>query len=124
MTADVLKLISDRLAAAGINYEFGEWNSDIVYPYFVGEYSEPEPITEDGLQEADFTLNGFSRSSWLVLETAKQTIEQTFSNCTLILDNGSGVDVSYGGSLIIPTGDAELKRIQISLKIKEWKVNV
>lgn len=122
MTQAVLKLISDTLSTAGINYEFGEWSSDIVYPYFVGEYTESEPYTEDGLYEIDFILNGFSRDTWITLETAKQTIENSFSNCTQILSNGSGVDVSYAGSFIVPTGDAELKRIQINLKIKEWKV--
>lgn len=122
MTAEVLKFISDQLTAAGINYEFGEWNSDIIYPYFVGEYQETPPSSEDGLQETTFILNGFSRTTWEELEAAKTTIENLFTYKTSILSNGSGVDVSYSGSLVIPTGDAELKRIQINLTIKEWRV--
>lgn len=122
MTEYVLKLINDLLTQSGIHYEFGEWNSDLVYPYFVGEYTEIEPYTEDGLQEADFMLNGFSNGTWTGLEAAKATIERLFSNCTMILENGSGVDISYAGSLIVPTGDATLKRIQVNLRIKEWKV--
>lgn len=122
MTIEVLKFISDQLTAAGINYEFGEWNSDIIYPYFTGEYQETSPTTEDGLQETTFILNGFSRTTWAELEAAKSIIENLFTYNTSILDNGSGVDVSYSGSLVIPTGDAELKRIQINLTIKEWRV--
>lgn len=123
MSIDALNFISSKLANAKINYEFGEWTSDIVYPYFVGEYQEIESTTEDGLQEATFILVGFSRGSWLDLEKAKETIERLFSNCTAILENGSGMAVFYNGSMIIPTGDAELKRIEIRLDIKEWKVN-
>ena len=123
MSIDALNFISSKLANAKINYEFGEWTSDVVYPYFVGEYQEIESTTEDGLQEATFILVGFSRGSWFDLEKAKETIERLFSNCTAILENGSGMAVFYNGSMIIPTGDAELKRIEIRLDIKEWKVN-
>jgi hypothetical protein len=123
MTKDVLNFVSTTLDLAGINYEFGEWTSDIVYPYFVGEYQEISPTTEDGLHEATFILVGFSRGSWLDLENAKEKIERVFSNTTAILDNGSGLAVFYAGSMIVPTGDAELKRIEIRLDIKEWKVN-
>lgn len=124
MTKNVLGFISTKLTQAGINYEYGEWNSPVRYPYFVGTYNEYEPTEEDGLHEVDFTLDGFSSGSWITLENARETIERAFYDCTAILDNGSGVDISYGGALIVPTGDAELKRIQITLKIKEWKVNI
>lgn len=122
MTTDVLAYINHQLTTAGINYEFGEWTSDVVYPYFVGEYQEQPATTEDGLQEATFILNGFSRSSWAALEEAKAKIENLFTYNASILENGSGVDVSYSGSLVIPTGDAELKRMQINLSIKEWRL--
>lgn len=60
-------------------------------------------------------------TTWIGLENAKEAIERNFSK-TAILPNGNGIAVSYGGALIIPTGDAELKRIQINLTIKEWRV--
>ena len=34
---EVLKLIKEKLEAAGMNYQFGEWKGAIKYPYFVGE---------------------------------------------------------------------------------------
>lgn len=123
MSKDVLCFIDKILTSEKINYEFGEWTSDIVYPYFVGEYQESPPTTEDGLHEATFILVGFSRGSWLDLENAKETIEKLFSNLTTILSNGSGLAIFYDGAMIVPTGDAELKRIEIRLNIKEWKVN-
>ena len=124
MSIESLKFISDKLAEAGINYEFMQWTNKVIYPYFVGEYQEAESLNEDGLQEATFILNGFSKESWLELEQAKETIEKVFNFTAVILPSGNGLTVFYSGSLVIPTGDAELKRIQINLAIKEWKVNI
>jgi len=130
MSTHVLKIISDAMNSFGLEYGFGEYSGnakgEVVYPYFVGEYTESEGNTEDGLQETTFLLTGFSRGSWLALEYAKEKIESYFnqtSGLTVITDNGSGVAVFYSHSLIVPTGDAELKRIQINLSVKEWKVN-
>lgn len=124
MSLAVLKFISDTLDSLSINYQFGEWSTNPVPdPYFVGEYTESESLTreEDGLQEATFMLTG-TGTSWLTLERAKASIENNISR-TAILPNGNGIAVFYAGSLIVPTGDAELKRIQINLTIKEWSVN-
>ena len=123
MTIDSLKFISDTLTGAGINYEFWEWTSPVKYPYFVGEYSESEPVNEDGMQESEVILNGFTREAYFELETAKAKIEKLFSNMTTILPNGNGLAIFYAGSLVVPTGDEELKKIEIHLRINEWKVN-
>lgn len=121
MTETILEYINQQLDSIGVNYEFGEWRSKIVYPYFVGEYAESAPVTEDGLHESSFLLTGFTRGQHLELERAKAKIEKLFTYNSTILKDGSGVDISYAGSTPIPTGDAELKRIQINLSIKEWR---
>ena len=126
MSKAVLKLISDAMQSLGIAYGFMEYNGNpLVYPYFVGEYSEEEPYSEDGLQSTTFMLTGFSRGSWLDLENTKEKIEKYFGidGKTAILDNGSGVAVFYSNTLVVPTEDADLKRIQINLYVKEWRVN-
>lgn len=127
MSKEILKIISDAMASLGLEYGFAEYAGDpVVYPYFVGEYTETEGFTEDGLQESTFLLTGFSRGTWIELEEAKEKIENYFnqvSGYTAITDSGSGVAIFYAHSLIVPTGDAELKSIQINLTIKEWKVN-
>lgn len=129
MTKEALKIISDDMASLGIEYDIGTYSGDekgkVIYPYFVGEYQEIEPYTEDGLQETMFMLNGFSRGSWSALEEAKEKIERHYSKVDgnrMITANGSAVVIFYANSLIVPTGDAELKRIQINLRVKEWKV--
>lgn len=125
MTTEPLKLISDGMAALVLNYAFGMWEGEPVYPYFTGEYQEVPPTAEDGLQEADFILTGWHRGSWLELETAKEKIENYFyrDGRSAIASNGNAVVVSYSNSFVIPSGDAELKKIEIHLSVKEWKVN-
>lgn len=126
MTTDALQLISESMSDMKINYNFAEWTSEPAYPYFTGEYQESQSLSEDGLQEATFILNGFSRTTWLSLEEAKKKIENYFNRTSgkaVITSNGNGVAVFYSNALVIPTSDAELKRIQINLTIKEWKVN-
>lgn len=127
MSKNLLKVVSDGMTELGLEYEFGEYTKEpIVYPYFVGEYTETEPMTEDGLQETTFLLSGFSRGTWLTLENAKAKIENYFNKVygkTVMVDDGSAVAVFYGNALIVPTGDEELKKIQINLQCKEWKVS-
>lgn len=127
MTIETLGIIGRGMQELGLEYEFGTYEKrPIVYPYWVGEYQEFETTTEDGLQESTVILNGFHRGSWLDLERAKEKIENYFnriSGKTVITNSGSGVAVSFSDALIVPTGDAELKRMQINLNVKEWKVN-
>lgn len=125
MSITALNIIKNAMDLLNINYEFGEWNSEVVYPYFVGEYQEVPNLNEDGMKESTFILNGFSRGSWLELEQAKEIIENHFDRVLgklFTADNKSVVAIFYSDSQIIPTGDSELKRIQINLQIKEWKV--
>lgn len=125
MSTEALNFISNELDNLGINYEFGGWSSETIPDlYFVGEYNEVESTNkeEDGLQETSFILTGTGKT-WLGLEQAKSYIERHISK-TAILSNGNGIAVLYSNSFIVPTGDAELKRIQINLTIKEWSVNL
>ena len=127
MTDLPLKSIKTAMSALGLNYGFVTYErKPIVYPYFVGEYTETEGFTEDGLQEATFMLTGFNRgqSAWLALENAKKTIENYFTRegRTFTADDGSIAVIMYGYSFPVPKEDAELKSIQINLTVKEWKV--
>lgn len=127
MSKASLRIIADAMREMGLAYGFMGYVGELVYPYFVGEYTEQAPTTEDGLQVTNFMLTGFSRGSWLALEEAREQIAQYFgmvSGKTVISDNGSGVAVFYENALVVPTEDATLKRIQINLHIKEWKVSV
>ena len=124
MTVNGLKFIADKLNAAGIPYCFEEWTKDIQYPYFVGSYTESEPHNEDGESNSTFLLTGTTRDSWLSLEQLKAEIKNIFpeDGLTAILEDKTGIAVFYTSSMPVPTGVDELKRIQINLKVKEWRV--
>ena len=126
MMSDVLNIVDKAMSELGIEYDIGEYSkTPIVYPYFVSEFTASEPVTEDGLHEGTLTLDGFHRGSWLELIEAQEKIVNHFSwmsSTPSIVNDGSAVVVMYAGSRIVPTGDAELKRVQINLQVKEWRV--
>lgn len=124
---EVLDYISAELERAGVPYEFLEWTQEVTYPYFVGEYNEFEPTLESGECDKSFILTGFCRGSGarLKLEEMREKIENAFSAMTgnlATLNSGSVVAIFYGNSFPVPTGEAELYKIQINLNIKLWKV--
>ncbi|MGB4589502.1 MAG: hypothetical protein WBI17_09770 [Clostridiaceae bacterium] len=119
---EVLKIISTAMSVMGLNYEFIEFTANVVYPYFVGEYEEVGAINEDGMTESTFILTGTTRGTWLELEQTKEDIERYFDDFRYISPMGSAVSINYNGGFAVPTYEPELKRIQINLVIKEWKV--
>lgn len=123
---NVLSAVNKAMKEAGLNYEFGVWASDIPKTYWVGEYQELDPLNEDGMHETSFILTGFTRGSRLELEREKDKIKKAFPQCggyKAIADDGSAVAIFYSGCLAnVPTGDAEMKRMEVNLTAKEWKV--
>ena len=128
MTIKGFNIISDAMEALGLDYDFGEYHigeEEAPETYWVGEYQEIAPINEDGMQESTFLITGFSRDSWLALENAKESIKEYFnkvSGKTVIAEDGTAVAVFYANSFVVPTGDAELRKIQVNLDVKEWSV--
>ena len=129
MSKAVLKTIKDSMKEIGINYQFKKWKGHPVYPYFVGSYQEVPTPGEDGMQETSFILTGFARSDGSVdgvlqLEDAKEKIENYFNTEYVAnTDSGSVVAIFYANTFgDLPTGDAELEKIEINLTIKEWRM--
>lgn len=122
MTA--LKFINEQMSALGINYEFNEWTSDIKYPYFVGEdFHEDETTTEDGAETSSLVVVGYNRGKIIDLYEAKNKIKKHFdpiNGLSATTDSGA-ITVFFADSFNIPSGEADLTKLQITLKIKEWK---
>ena len=120
-----LKFINEQMDTIAVPYEFDVWTSEIKYPYFVGEITEEPTAAEDGRESSTMLLTGFHRGKLIDIETIKKKIKKHFNPiCGLRgwTDNGAIV-VFFDGAFYIPTGEADLKKIQINLKIKEWKVS-
>ena len=125
MSIASLSHIAGLMKSLSIPYAFMEWKSKPPEDYyFVGEYNEVPSLTreENGYGETTFVLRGFTRGDWLLLEEAREKIEQSAAY-TDILPDGTGIAVCYDSAYVVPTGDAELKSIKINLSIQEWKVN-
>ena len=119
----VLGIITEELNSIGVPYEYIRWTSAVQYPYFVGELSEMTIVTEDGAKEYTLLLTGTTRESWLELEQFRAKIEKHFPpvyGLRKTTDTGAVV-IMYENSFPVPTGEADLKRIQINIQIKEWK---
>lgn len=124
---EVLNFMNSELETMGIPYEFLEWTQPVSYPYFIGEYNEFEPILENNEEEKTFILTGFGRGkdARMKLERMRGLIEKEFDPVNgkiATLNGGSVVAIFYGNSFYVPTGEAELYKIQINLSIKLWKV--
>lgn len=122
----MLGFINEQMDILAVPYEFGEWSQEVTYPYFVGELSEDEPITEDGAESSTLILTGFHRGKRIDLETIRKKIKKHFpAVCGLRGQTESGaIAVFYGGAFYVPSGEAELQKIQINLTIKEWKGDI
>ena len=120
---DKYKFISDQMAAINVPYELGEWASDVIYPYSVGEFTEFSVATEDGAEESELLLSIFNRGNYSDLVRITDKIKKHFpANGGLCAKTDSGsIAVFFDGSAPIPTNEAGLKKIQINLRIKEWK---
>ena len=115
--------IKKQMNILAVPYEFGGWESKVTYPYFAGESTETPTTTEDGYEETTLLLNGFHRGKYIVLEEIKEKIKKHFDpdyGLRATTDNGT-IAVFFDGCFQLPTGEADLKRIQINLLIKEWK---
>ena len=119
-----LNFINEQMGVIAVPYEFGQWSSEIIYPYTVGEITENPTITEDGAEEATMLLTVFHRGNFLDMETVKEKIKNHFSpvyGLRGITESGTTIVVFYDNAFYVPTGEADLKKLQINLKIYVWK---
>jgi hypothetical protein len=119
----VLGIIKDELNSLAVPYEFMEWTDPVQYPYWVGEITEVPTITEDGYKEYTLILTGTTKGSWMELTETRAKIENHFPSVYgLRKSTATGaVAIYYENSFPVPTGEADLKRLQVNLKIKQWK---
>lgn len=117
---DKLTFINEQMDIIAVPFELDEWTQAIVYPYWAGEFTEDAPTTEDGYEHTTLILTGTHRGKYSVLEKEKDKIKKHFHDLRASTDSGA-IAVSYGGAFPVPTGEKDLKRIQINLEIKEWK---
>lgn len=120
---DKLKFINEQMDSIAVPYEFMEWTAPVVYPYGVGEITEDPITTEDGAEQSTLLLTFFHRGKMIDLLSIKEKIKSHFPpvyGLRAQTESGS-IAVFYDGFFVVPSGEADLKKIQINLKINEWK---
>lgn len=121
----VLAFIHEQLnTILAIPYEFMEWTDDkIPSQYWVGELSDSTPNTEDGKETYTLLLTGTTRAKWLDLINTVDAIKGHFPPVYgLRVDKGNfTIVVNYSNAFPVPTGEADLKRMQVNLEITTWK---
>lgn len=120
----VLEFIKQQMVILAIPYEFMEWTDDkIPSQYWIGELSDLPPNTEDGKETYTLILTGTTRAKWLDLINTVDAIKGHFPPVTgLRVDKGSfTIVVTYSNAFPVPTGEADLKRMQVNLEITIWK---
>ena len=123
MTRESLAFIASALSKTGIQYAYQRWNGKGADMYWIGSYVEQQYLPEDQSQLTLFLLDGFSTNgSWSWLEIEKEVIKALFSDVRELLTSNSGISVRVESVQTIPTGTADVKRIEIQLLVKEWRV--
>ena len=126
MTRKALKIIKEAMESLGLEYGLMRYNKNPkIYPFWVGSYQENPIVSESGHSTSLFSLNGNHRGTIDDLETQKELIENYFnkvSGKTVMAEDGSAVAIFYANTLIVPSVDGDMKRIQINLDIHEWSV--
>lgn len=125
MTQEILTHMNLKLKEL-LPYQFYEWGTKAEYPYWVGEYSEVSSASEDGSGEDVMMITGTTKGSVMDLENGKGVLQKafpTFSGYHAVLDSGTHIIAYYDTSTMIPTDGNDIKRTQVNLQIKSWKVN-
>lgn len=120
---DKLKFINEQMDAIAVPYQYGEWTSKVVYPYGVGEITAFSPLNEDGAEESTLLLTFWHRGALIELEKIVNKLKKHFHPIYGLrgsTDSGT-IAVFFDTAFPVPSGEAELKKMQINLKIKEWK---
>ena len=120
---DKLKFINEQMDMISVPYEFMEWTSPVSYPYGVGEITEDPFTTEDGAEQSTLLLTLFHRGEMIDLLEIKEKIKKHFDPIYGLRGEteGGAIAAFFDGFFTIPSGEADLRKIQINIKIKEWK---
>ena len=115
----VLKIINNELNTMNIPYTFDGWDKELELPQFIGEISETPTLNEDGLSEYTFILTGYAIKNEVgyLFEVAER-LKERYKPSKIV----DGMVIMYNNAMPIETNTDDLKRIEITLKIKKWSV--
>lgn len=117
----VLNALKNEAKTMGLPYEFDNWKSELVLPYFVGEISEIPTEDEDGKREFDFTLTGEDVGTYSRLLDYSESIQKRYKNGLSVVLDGAVIKIIYNNTITVPVEDENVKRIQINITVYLWE---
>ena len=114
---NVLETLKNEFEKLNIPYTFDEWDTEMELPQFIGELHENPTLDEDGMSEYKFILTGYAIDYNYLLGIAKQ-LKSKYKTSAIV----NGIVIKYDNFTPIDTGTEDYKKIQITLKIKQWSV--
>lgn len=124
MTLEAIKFINEKLSEV-IPYEFNLWTDEITYPYWVGEVGETQINRELGEETTSVFVTGTTKGSFSDLEKQKSLIEKVIPRIDGAFKKVSDshiIRVYFNGCSPTPTDNNNIKRLQITLEVKEWRL--
>lgn len=116
----LLATFAARIAPLNVNYAYGLWKGDAVYPYWVGEVTETMHAFEDGSSRGQIRLRGWTRGELSALMEEAERIKRQFTGYTVGVE-GFGCAIDYNSLLPVPQADIELKSVEIQFDYKTWE---
>lgn len=117
---EILAFIAEKMQGAGIPYEFGEWNSEVSYPYSVGTFTADSYRYEDGCTSGTMTVDIWSRGTKFPAVQTADRIAEIFADMQEV-QGDCAFFIRYGGAQTIPSGEMGLFRVQVTLYASKWK---
>ena len=128
MIADFLTIINREMKKIEVPYALHRWTGTVPNLYAIGEFMESPRTTEDFACEYTMmiTITARERVLFATLEMYRDMIEQVFDPIEGLREktysgSGGSVAIFYENAFLIETGEANLMRMQINLRIKQWK---
>lgn len=119
MEMELLGAFKSALDSLGINAAFRTYAGS-TYPYMTYEYFETDTTHEDGGTTGELLCEIWTRNTFAELIDIKEKLKNYFKQLNIVID-GNVCHFDYASSSPEETGDAELKKLQVSIATKYWK---
>lgn len=119
MENELLAEFKKALDSLGIEAAFRLYAGN-KYPYMTYEYFETDVTHEDGGTTGELLCEIWSRQTYKELIDIKEKLKGFFKQKNIMVGNNV-YHFDYANSTPDETGDAELKKLQVSIATKYWK---
>ena len=85
----------------------------MVYPYWVGDYQEVEPLSEDGMCESTFIMSGLYKEYCFGIRAGQRKNKKLFDETSgklVTTDSGSVGGYFYANALPVRNENIDLKK--------------